>query len=517
MGVDDELYAAVDLGSNSFHLLLARRAGERFETVERAKEKVQLLAGFAGGELHPQALARGEACLTRFAQRLAAVPREHVQMVGTHALREAGNREAFAAAAQRIVGVPLEVVSGEEEGRLVYLGVSHHLSFTAVASQPQPPHPQPHLQPHLQPLLQSRLVVDIGGGSTELAWGDSAAAPDHVASFKVGCVALKDWHFSDGGSQGQAFQAARCTVLDVLGDMRHPGVDEVIGTSGTVESVQGVLAANGWGSARITRAGLSELTEAIVSGRWLVDAGLPGLPPERVDIFPAGLAVVDALFEVLQLESMRFVDASLQDGLLGRLAAPPAGDLREDSVRRLQDRFRVDRRQAARVRASALALFDAVAPWFGQPDRRRAVLGWAADLHEVGKAVSVRHYHRHGAYLLANSDLRSFSGAERNQLGLMIRGHRRAFPGLALRAVSERVRDDLLKLLALLRLAVIVNRSHTDADHPALDAQASERCLTLLLPAGWLAAHPLSAKELTVETEQLASAGLELRVEEAAP
>ncbi|MEQ8860637.1 MAG: Ppx/GppA phosphatase family protein [Pseudomonadales bacterium] len=487
----NDLFAAIDLGSNSFHLLLARRTDDGFETVERLKEKVQLLAGFDGVRLHPGAVSRGADCLARFAQRLAGVPRSNIQVAGTHALRVAGGGE-FPALVTRVIGVPLEVVSGEDEARLVYLGVSHHVPSNAP---------------------RMRLVVDVGGGSTELAWGDGASAePARVASFELGCVALRDRYFGNGHRQAEAFIRARAEARTLLRRLQRPERAEIIGTSGTVESIQAVLAANGWGSATITKEGLTQLIDTIVSGRWLIDAGLPGLVPERLDIFPSGLAIVDALFEVLGLRTMRFVDASLQDGLLYRLLPAPTADRRPDTVAGLKRRFRVDAAQAARVRGSALALFDATAGWWTQPGRWRDLLGWAADLHELGRAVAPEHYHRHGAYLLQNSDLRAFSQAERDQLALLLRGHRRSFPGLALRGLDDDVRAELVRLLALLRIAVILNRSHTDTDVPAVAASAAAETLRLTLPDGWLAAHPLSAKELTVEAAQLADAGIRLEV-----
>ena len=492
-----ELFAALDLGSNSFHLLLARRCGDGFETVERIKEKVQLLGGFRDGRLDAAAMARGEACLARFAQRLAAVPKQNVRMAGTHALREAGNRAGFTAAAERLIGVPLNVVSGDEEARLVYLGVAHHL--------PQESHSR-------------RLVVDVGGGSTELAWSghpDRPSQPARVASFKLGCVSLTESHIALESNQALAFVAARKHAVTALESLEgvEAGV-EVLGTSGTVESVQSVLAANGWNAEQVTREGLGMLTDSIVSGRWLVDAGLPGLSPERVDIFAAGLALVDALFHVLGVDSMRYVDASLQDGLLYRhVDAPePRADLRELAVERLKRRYQVDEAQAARVRATALALFDSCQPGWPAGRRWRNLLGWAAELHELGMVVAPRHYHRHGAYLLQHSDMRAFSRAEQDQLALMLRGHRRAFPGLAFRAYDPDTRACLTKLLALLRIAVILHRGHTDRDAPALEARACDGALTLTFPPGWLDAHPLSARELDVEVAQLARAGIDLSV-----
>ncbi|MDZ7668673.1 MAG: Ppx/GppA phosphatase family protein [Gammaproteobacteria bacterium] len=494
-----DLFAALDLGSNSFHMLLAHRAGGTFETVERLQEKVQLLRGFRGGRLHADAMARGEACLARFAQRLADVPRAQIRIAGTHALREADNREEFAAAAQRIFGVPLEVISGSDEARLINLGVAHQI--------PAAPG-------------DGRLVVDVGGGSTELAWSDAAEPlhePRRVASFKVGCVSLTEAHFQSGVAQPQAYLAARARALQALDGLTPVAAGcEVIGTSGTVESVHSVLAANGWDGECITADGLAMLTDAIVDGRWLVEAGLPGLQPERVDIFAAGLAVVDALFQRLGLRTMRFVDVSLQDGLLYRDVTPPdrGEDLRARTVARLQQRFAVDTAQAARVRRTALALFDGTAAWWPRDEGWRALLGWAAELHEIGTVVASRHYHRHGAYLLQNSDMRAFSPQQQFQLALLVRGHRRAFPGLSFRAYDDATRRCLVRLLSLLRIAVILHRGHSDAHAPPVAASigADQEGLNLDLGAPWLAAHPLSARELEVEAGQLDAAGIRLRV-----
>lgn len=494
-----DLFAALDLGSNSFHMLLARRGDGVFDTVERLKEKVQLLRGFHNGRLHADAMARGEACLARFAQRLAGVPRAQIRMAGTHALREADNRDEFAATARRILGVPLEVVSGSDEARLINLGVAHRI-----------PGPPGH----------ERLVVDVGGGSTELAWSDTTLLPHEphgVASFKVGCVSLTEAHFQSGSAQPQAYLAARSQALEALHGLTPVAAGcEVIGTSGTVESVHSVLAANGWDGECITADGLAMLSDAIIDGRWLVEAGLPGLPPERVDIFAGGLAVVDALFHSLKLRAMRFVDVSLQDGLLYRdvHARDHGEDLRARTVARLQQRFAVDTAQAARVRRTALALFDGVAAWWPRDGGWRALLGWAAELHEIGTVVASRHYHRHGAYLLQNSDMRAFSRQQQLQLALLVRGHRRAFPGLSFRAYDDATRRSLVRLLSLLRIAVILHRGHSDAHTPPVTASIADDPdeLKLDLGAGWLAAHPLSARELEVEAGQLGAAGIRLHV-----
>jgi exopolyphosphatase/guanosine-5'-triphosphate,3'-diphosphate pyrophosphatase len=487
-----EIYAALDLGSNSFHLLLVRRDGHELHTLEEMKEKVQLLAGFSDGKLADDAVSRGLACLDRFAQRLKMVPRDRIRIAGTHALREARNRQTFAEQAERILGAPLSIVSGEEEARLIFNGVQHHAPA---------------------PKAGRRLVVDIGGGSTELAWGDHGR-PNELISCKVGCVSLTDAHFRNASAQDIAYRSAREQVLADLAPLADRTCPpEVIGTSGTMESIQQVLAANGWGDESITREGVDELVRAITQGRWLVDAGLPGLAPERLDIFPAGVAIVAALFDVLNLSSVSYVDASLQLGLLVDDLSPadPEEDLRKNTVQLLQRRYGTDLDQAKRVGRTALRLFDHTQPWWPDPARWRDLLRWAADLHELGMTVGARHYHRHGAYLVRHSRMRGFSHLEQRQLALLVRGHRRSFPGLAFGAFEPATARQLTRLLALLRLAAIIERSHSDDDAAALTASVVGHTLSLLFPEGWLAAHPLSLRELEVETAQLASVGIALK------
>jgi exopolyphosphatase/guanosine-5'-triphosphate,3'-diphosphate pyrophosphatase len=415
-------------------------------------------------------------------------------MVGTHALREAANRDAFVAEAERIMGTRLRVIPGEEEARLIYTGVAHHAPFKGDGT---------------------RLVIDIGGGSTELAWG-TGTRPAELLSCKTGCVSLTDACFRSATDQEAAYRAARARAAAALAPLagRSGGV-EVIGTSGTVESVQQVVAANGWGAERITREGLLAVVDAITRGRWLVEAGLPGLAPDRVDIFPAGVAVLDVLFEILDLSSLQWVDASLQQGLLFEQFGPgdPAAELQARTVALLQAKFGVDVLQAQRVRRTALALFDQLSGWWAEPSHWRSLLGWAAELHEVGLAVAAGHYHRHGAYVLRHAHMRGFSRPEQSQLALLVRGHRRSFPGLAFAGLETRSGRELTRLLVLLRLAVILERSHSDRDSPRVAASAAGEGMLLELEAGWLAGHPLSRRELEVEAAQLASAGIRLRVQ----
>jgi len=490
----------LDLGSNSFRLLLVRRQGELIEVVERVKEKVQLVRGFRGGLLDPAAIERAEACLQRYAQRLCGLPRDRIAMVGTHALREGQNRGALVAAAEAIMGVRLAILSGAEEAALIFRGVAMR----------EPPAPR-----------VGRFVLDIGGGSTEFAWGGSDGPP-RVRSCMHGCVSLADRVFRQELPLGVAFDAARRYLQDALPAVERveAGMD-VIGTSGTVESIQAVLGANGWSDREITADGLAELVRALVEGRWDADTGMLGLAPERVDIFPAGVVLLDALFRRLGIRALRYVDAALEDGvmfgLLGADGDPRA--VRAATVRGLQTRFGIDVGQARRVRDTALALFDQTGVWWpherggsGSAADWRGVLGFAAELHELGLVVAPRAYHRHGAYLLKHAELRGISAREHEYLALLVRTHRRSLPMLAFSGLAAAERRRLLRLAALLRIAVILERSHADGESPWPRATAAVEDdadrLVLTLPPPWPDRHPLSMRELERETGQLARAGI---------
>jgi exopolyphosphatase/guanosine-5'-triphosphate,3'-diphosphate pyrophosphatase len=496
-----DLFAAIDLGSNSFRLLLAGRRGDELVPLEQLKEKVQLLGGFRDGRLQQAAIDRGLGCLDRFAQRVAAVPKDQLWVIGTHALRAANNIESLMAAVEEKLGVSLSVVSGAEEASLIYLGVAHHCAQSGAGQ---------------------RLVVDIGGGSTELAWGTGGRC-EQTASSAVGCVALTDGFFAAGGCRNgevvEAFRAARAAARGALQQQLETLPDigpaaEIIGTSGTIESVQAVLTANGWDGQSITREGLQRLVDALLAGKWLVNDGLPGLPPERVDIFPAGVALLSAIFEVLGLNKMDYVHASLQDGVLYRhVASTPSEDLQRKTIKNLGRRYRVDARQAARVRGTAVQFFsDTQAPWWQGDEQSLALLVAAAELHEIGLTVAARHYHRHGAYLLQHADLRGFTAQEQRGVALLVRAHRRALPLAALRGLNEQLGQRLLRLLILLRLAVILHRGHEDADPPNAHISVANNTLLLRFTDGWLERHALSRRELAVEAEQLAAAGWQLEL-----
>lgn len=494
--------AVLDLGSNSFRALLADEENGELIVREKLKEKVQLLRGSENGRLDPAAIERGIESMKRFRQRLSSLDRANIQVCGTHALRQSDNAAEFVTAAEELLGVPLQIISGEEEARLVYCGVLHHLPTTS----------------------DTRLVIDIGGGSSEFAYG-TGFAPSVTVSVDMGCVSYTDEFFPDQIVTEQSLERARAAAVRslqaVLAERSVSLVDlqqaeQVLGTSGSIESIVQVADANGWSANEITPESLADIRAAICDQRWIPGIGLPGLTPNRVDIFPAGVALVSAIFDVLKLPAIRYADASMQEGMLYEQSRRRVEDVQWRTVRDLSRRFHVDQKQVARVRNTADRLWQSCrVPWFGNAEEYRRLLGWACELHEIGAQISASHYHRHGSYMIANGALRGFARQQQAQLALLVRSHRRSFPGLAFGQFEAVHGLRLMRLSALLRLAVILERSRSDAESPnPLSARVDENALVLELPLGWLDQHALSRQELAEEFRQLKSAHVDLQLDD---
>ncbi len=501
--IDSELIAALDLGSNSFHLLLARPRNGSFHVVETLKEKVQLLAGSRKGEIQEAAFKRGRNCLLRFRQRLAAVSPERIFVRGTHALRQAVNADKFVAELGDMFGPQVEVISGEQEASLIYQAVARGLAVDT-----------------------DKLVIDIGGGSTEIAQGIGTEVTA-CASVSVGCVALTDKYFNSEHRQADAFRLAKRDVVVALKNLRtnHPELcgnhGVIVGTSGTIESVQTVLKANGWIWDALTKEGVARLEEAIVEEHWFVEGGLPGLSPDRVDIFAAGAAILCGVFEALEIEEMVYGDVSLQHGVmfdaLDHIAPGDriAADLAQNSIDNLQATFEIDMAQARRVQRQCEYLYSktttaqAADNWAGDEEARQ-ILSWSAQLHEIGRRINSAHYHRHGAYVVKHSHLPGLSKVTQETLSLLIRGHRRSLPRLAFQTFEPAVAVRLTHLLSLLRIAVILERSHSELDSPLYEVLSGSGSIHLGFSSDWLKSHPLTTSELAVEAEQLRTAGLKL-------
>lgn len=492
---DLEQFAAIDLGSNSFHLVVAREEEHALTVIDRERDMVRLAAGLDGkGLLTPEASERALECLARFGQRLRGLEPENVRIVGTNALRKATNSREFIARAEQALGFSIEIISGVEEARLVYLGAAQTL----------------------QGDRGRRLVVDIGGGSTEIIVGDKSD-PVYLKSLYMGCVSSSERFFPDGEyDQFRMRSAILNAQLELESSalvLQSLGAEDFIGTSGTARAINNVLRENGWSETGITREGLDKLVKKIIKAGKLEKLKINGLSEERRPVFAGGVAVMTAIFNTLEIEFMRISDGSLREGvlhdLIGRVLYE---DRRAITVLELMKRHHIDLDQGQRVRETTLALFKQIKRE-GLLKRERRLLGWAAQLHEIGLMIAHNQHHQHGGYVLANMDLPGFSRQEQGALSIMVRLQRRKYlPELI--EDSAYVRSDALGLMTrLLRLAVLLNRGRMPTAMPPilLKLEAPE-IMILEISENWLEDHPLTAADLDQEVDTLAAAGHELQI-----
>jgi exopolyphosphatase/guanosine-5'-triphosphate,3'-diphosphate pyrophosphatase len=490
--------AAVDLGSNSFHMLVARIKHGHLSIVDRLREMVRLASGLnQHGYLDSASQERALACLRRFGQRLRDMDAHQVRVVGTSALRRARNADAFLAMAEEALGHPVEVISGMEEARLIYLGVSHHTDSTDGAN----------------------LVVDIGGGSTELIIGEGYE-PQYLESLSIGCVGISQDHFDEGRLSQKRFDrariAARLELQPIEATFRRRGWARALGSSGTVRAAHDVAHELGLVDTGITLAALEKMIGEMINARHIDDARLPGLGADRAPVFAGGVAILAEVMSSLRIERMEVSGGALREGLLydmlGRLQHE---DARERSIRDVQRRYHVDLEQAQRVEATAAGLLGQVArDWQLTEERYRQLLAWAAQLHEVGLDIAHSRYHHHGGYLLANADVPGFVRLEQRLLSVLVRLHRRKLEDPFLDELPSAWRTPTFRLVVLLRLAALLHRTRSPSDLPAVTLTPGKTVLELRFPANWLERNPLTAADLEQEQQWLQARGFELRVEE---
>ncbi|MEN8175800.1 MAG: exopolyphosphatase [Pseudomonadota bacterium] len=489
-----EHVAAVDLGSNSFHLIVARVENGQLKVIDRLREMVRLGEGLdANKQLIPDVEARALGCLERFGQRLRALPRGTVRIVGTNTLRQVRDSDNFLKAAETALGHPVEIIAGREEARLVYLGVAHGLAGHEM-----------------------RLVVDIGGGSTELIIGEGFD-PQYMESLYMGCVSMSRRFFPKGKVSKKAMDAA---VLAGRVEMRPVysqfGTDQwqvAVGSSGTIKAIRNIVQSAGWSEEGITPASLKKLRRALVDAGHVDRVKLEGLTDERRPVLAGGVAVLSAVFKSLNIDRMHVSEEALREGLLYELLGQIRHeDVRERTVDSLIKRYGIDERQARRVEICATSLLVQVArDWDLMDGEWAEMLSWAARLHEIGVAVSHSAFHKHGAYLVANSDLSGFSRQQQRLLAALIRTHRRRFPREVFEALPERFSASAERLGILLRLAVLLYRGRSPLGKPQLFLDVRETDISASFPKGWLKEHPLTEAELAVEARYLKDAGFELK------
>lgn len=485
--------AAVDLGSNSFHLIIARIEHGELRPTQVLSEKVQLGAGLTDSRLSSDAIERGLECVARFSQMLQSVEPERLRVVGTQALRRAKNRREFTEPARRLLGAPIEVIYGREEARLVYLGVAHTLADDA----------------------QSRLVVDIGGGSTEFVIG-KRFAPRNLESLQMGCVTYSQACFPDGkiskNHYAKAFDRACVEVSHIRKAFRSKHWEGCVGSSGTLRALEAILVAQGWSENGITRQGLRQMRKELLSFGDFDSIRLDGLTAARQSVITAGLAIAEAIFEVLEIETMRTSPGALREGvlydLMGRLRHE---DVRERSISALAQRYNVDEETALLVARRGRMLFEATRKSWNMQRIYGDLLERAALTHEIGMAISHKHFHHHGAYLLRNSDLPGFSLSEQEQLAVLVGGQRGKIHPRLFDELSDEDRPRFQILVGLLRLAAVFKYAEQLQQLPNFNIEAKGKTLRLEFPSDWLEQHPLTLREL--ELEKGAFERLELKLQ----
>lgn len=491
-----EVLAAVDLGSNSFHMVVARHADGQLVIIDRLREMVRLAEGVdEEGRLDKAVANRAIACLHRFGQRLSDMHADSVRVVGTNALRRARRKQGFLERARDAIGHPIEIIAGREEARLIYSGVAHTL--------PLDPGP--------------RLVIDIGGGSTEFIIGQGFE-PIELESLHLGCVSMSRRYFADGKLSAKRFQRARVATQQELeliqARYRSLGWDSAAGSSGTVRAVFDALRELDPQCTAITPEGLARLVELLVAAGHVRAIPLTSVDEERRSVFAGGLAILVEAFDTLGIRQLRAADGAMREGLLydmvGRFTAE---DARERTVRSMQQRYHVDVAQAARVEETAVGFLGQVAKaWNLEDPLAELALRWAARLHEIGLDVAHSGYHRHGAYLLENADMPGFAHEEQLLLARLVGAHRRklSFEGL----------DDLIppwdrlatQLILILRLAVLLHRDRSGSPLPQIQLTPRGRTLELHFGLRTLRDHPLTAADLQQEVGYLEAEGLRLRI-----
>lgn len=478
---DGRVLAAVDLGSNSFHMVVARVVHGQLRVVDRLQEMVRLAAGLdAKGRLDKAARKRALDCLQRFGQRLRGIPAGSVRVVGTNTLRRARKSDTFSRAARAAIGHPIEIISGVEEARIIYRGVAYALPRDT----------------------KRRLVVDIGGGSTEIVIGKGLDALD-AESLYMGCVGFSETYFAGGQVSEKRMRRAETAArleLQPIADRFRGGWSYAAGASGTVKALASIARMCGWTRGELTAEALTRIRTALLRVTNVRDLRLPGLSDQRRPVLAGGLAVTIALFETLRIERLRVSENALREGLLvemlGRLKQ---SDVREQTIRALSQRYHVDAAQAGRVAATAARCLSQVARQWRIGDDDARALDWAARLHEIGLAIAHVAYHKHGAYVAQNSDLAGFTRREQELLALLVRSHRRKFPVRAFAALDKGRRTTVRRLAALLRLAVLLHRARVKIALPEFRCIAAGDALTIIFPRGWLAAHPLTRADLDQE------------------
>jgi len=489
-----DCYAAVDLGSNSFHMVVSRYQNGEFVVIDRQKEVVRLAAGLdENNRLSQEAADRALDCLSRFGQLLRSLPDLNIRAVGTNALRRLQGKNEFLEKAERSLGHSIEIIAGREEARLIYLGVS---KWSAHGDE-------------------SKLVIDIGGGSTEIIAG-KGDTPLCRESLEVGCVVLSRQFFADGKLSQKRFRkavlAAELAIQPVVSQFRLHGWSQVIGCSGTMKSMAEAILGSGLSKDGIHRDGLISLRESAVAAGHIDNLSIPGVSSDRLPVFGGGLAILLALFELFDIREMSVSDIALREGVLYDLVGrSSAEDIRDVTVSAMLKKWSTDSEHGSNVRQTALAIYQQISSaWDIQNHLFESSLGWAAQLHEVGLQISHDGYQKHGAYLIANADMAGFARRDQILLAALIMGHRRKFPLRQFEELPSILVTPAKRVAAILRLSSLLHRGRSSNIPKSIQAAVKGQQLSVEFEQGWLADNPLTEADLYQEQSWLKTIGIKL-------
>jgi len=490
-----EIVAAVDLGSNSFHMIVCSLKDGKLQTIDRLKEMVRLASGLdKDNNLNTKTQTRALVCLERFGQRMRNFPSNSVRIVGTNTLRMAKNSRQFLVKAEAALGHPIHIISGIEEARLIYQGVAHSLSSNA----------------------KLRFVMDIGGGSTEYIIGHDDV-PQIKESLNMGCVTVSNKFFKKGLLSKEAFKQAVFFAEQKLDPYQnrfsYTQWNEAIGASGSLKAIGKVIAAKEWSNNGITLNGLEKLVTHINACKHIDELKLPELTDERLPVFVGGVAIIYATFKCLNIQQMTISDGALREGLIDDLLGRIYNhDTRSETVATLATHYHVDKNHAENIKQSVYNMLQQLDSNQTQDDKQNMAqfLMWAAQLHEIGHDIAHSAYHKHGAYIIQNADLAGFSRQDQVLLATLIRLHRKKFTQSYFKELPKPWNNYAPILTIILRLAIVLHRNRHALTLPKFEFSIDKKHIQLHFPKSWLAKSPLTHADLQLEANYLENSGFKL-------
>ncbi len=493
------IFAAIDLGSNSFHMIVGRYESGQFIILDKLREMVRLASGLdEEKKITPEMMQKALDCLSRFGERIRHLDADVVRIVGTNTLRQARNSTQFMRQAEGVLGHPIEIISGIEEARLIYSGVSHNVDVDNG----------------------KRLVVDIGGGSTEIIIGERFQ-PILMESLYMGCVSMSKRFFSSGSiTQKKVDKAGMYAMMQLephIKAYKKLGWQDSIGASGTARAIRSIAIEEGLSEQGITNKSLKSILDKLIQAGSIDDISLEGLKAERKPVIVGGVIILNAIFNAFDVEHMTISDGALREGILYDLVGRDENnDSRTESVETFAQRFVMDHDQSERVIQTAMQLFDQTKDeWLKEQEQEdaRKHLEWAARLHEVGLCIAHSQYNKHGAYMVGQADLMGFSRQDQKLLAALIQLHRRSLQMDLFDEIDSGNKKIGKRLVIILRLAALLNRSRADTPPPLPDISVDKKTIQLRFEENWLQDHALTQSDLEAEISYLEKAGYQLIIQ----